>query len=43
MRDNMKKRLTTMEGVSKKIMHAKQSDYIPESKLKIAINETDNH
>jgi hypothetical protein len=34
-KDEMSRRLTVMEGISKKIMHAKQSDYIPESKLKM--------
>jgi hypothetical protein len=40
MRDEMKRRLDVMEGVSKKIMHAKQSDYIPESKLKMKQDES---
>ena len=34
-REEMQRRLKLIEGVSKKIMHAKQSDYIPESKLKM--------
>lgn len=34
-REEMQRRLKLIEDVSKKIMHASQSEYIPESKLKM--------
>jgi hypothetical protein len=34
-REEMQRRLKLIESVSKKIMHASQIEYIPESKLKM--------